>query len=128
MINAITAGQKHRRLQNGIPSIECELSPGPVVSRIALLKEDATLDTTLRAIDVALTAPETQPHAVEGITVVRDGPRREARVVLRAELRLDAPQVDGDVVCRNSKVDTEAVGAEIKRRASTAPRTTAATA
>ena len=40
--HAITAGQKHRRLQNGIPSIECELSPGPVVSGIALLKEDAS--------------------------------------------------------------------------------------
>ena len=40
--HAIAAGQKHRRLQGGIPSIECELSPGPVVSRIALLKEDAS--------------------------------------------------------------------------------------
>ena len=40
--HAITAGQKHRRLQNGIPSIECKLSPGPVVSGIALLKEDAS--------------------------------------------------------------------------------------
>ena len=40
--HAIAVGQKHRRLQNGIPSIECELSPGPVVSRIALLKEDAS--------------------------------------------------------------------------------------
>ena len=40
--HAITAGQKHRRLQNGIPLIECELSPGPVVSGIALLKEDAS--------------------------------------------------------------------------------------
>ena len=40
--HAITAGQKHRRLQNGIPLIECKLSPGPVVSGIALLKEDAS--------------------------------------------------------------------------------------
>ena len=40
--NAIAAGQKHRRLQNGIPSIECKLSPGPVVAGIALLKEDAS--------------------------------------------------------------------------------------
>ena len=40
--HASAAGQKHRRLQGGIPSIECELSPGPVVSRIALLKEDAS--------------------------------------------------------------------------------------
>ena len=40
--HASAAGQKHRRLQGGIPSIGCELSPGPVVSRIALLKEDAS--------------------------------------------------------------------------------------
>ena len=41
-INASAAGKKHRRLQNGIPSIECKLSPGPVVAGIALLKEDAS--------------------------------------------------------------------------------------
>ena len=41
-VNAAAAWQKHQRLQNGIPSIECELSPGPVVSGIALLKEDAS--------------------------------------------------------------------------------------
>ena len=40
--HASAAGLKHRRLQNGIPSVACELSPGPVVSRIALLKEDAS--------------------------------------------------------------------------------------
>ena len=41
-VNAAAAWQKHQRLQNGIPSIECKLSPGPVVAGIALLKEDAS--------------------------------------------------------------------------------------
>ena len=40
--HASTAVRKHRLLQNGIPSIECKLSPGPVVAGIALLKEDAS--------------------------------------------------------------------------------------